>query len=114
MNQPRKFDWRSIKNFDELADFQRQLRAEESYYRMFIFLDAITPEEAVLLWEWCMENSLDIDQNGLIRKRLLRWLQPEFVKNSLEAGKSRGGRTRAVPEALKNYINKHFHLRRSL
>lgn len=108
MNQPSRIDPKAIKDFDQLAEFQKQLHADEEYFRLFVFLEAINKKEAEILWEWFNENSLDVDRSGVIRKKLLRWLSPEFVKNSLSAGQKSGGRTRIIPEALKNYINKHF------
>ncbi|MBN1472570.1 MAG: hypothetical protein JW925_12375 [Syntrophaceae bacterium] len=85
-------------NFDELADFQLRLRRQEDYCKTFILLDAITDDEAAKIWDFLMENSLDVDREGVIRKKLLPRLNPVFVAESLH--QKPGGRTRVIPEAL--------------
>jgi len=93
-------------NFNELAEYQKKLRSESDGYAMFIELDAVTLEESYKLWDWYMENSLDVDRDGKIRKKLLyRYrLDPDFVKKSLI--KRVGGRTRVVPDKLKSIIDR--------
>jgi hypothetical protein len=86
-------------NFDELAEFQRKLHREEDYYSLFIKLDAVTNEEAEKLWEWMMEQSLDVDRQGDLRKKLLPRLKPCFVASSLI--QKPGGRQRVIPESLR-------------
>jgi hypothetical protein len=93
-------------NFDELAEFQKQLRHEEDYCGVFISLDAITDEEATQIFDWMMENSLDVDRYGINRMKLLHRLCPCFVAESLETRP--GGRTRVIPDLLKSAIESHL------
>ena len=96
-------------NFSELAIFQKKLRSEADGYAMFIELEAINDEEAYKLFDWYMENSLDVDRDGRIRMKLLKRLSLDFIRDSLQ--RRPGGRKRVVPEMLKNKINKVFNSR---
>jgi hypothetical protein len=92
--------------FDELAEYQKKLHQEEDYCGVFISLDAITDEEAATLWDWMMENSLDVDGDGENRMKLLPRLCPCFVAESLITRP--GGRTRVVPDRLKSAIESYL------
>jgi hypothetical protein len=92
--------------FDELAEYQKKLRQEEDYCGVFIDLNAITDEEAARIWDWMMENSLDVDRDGTNRMKLLPRLCPCFVAQSLTTRP--GGRTRIVPEKLRKAIDSYL------
>ena len=94
--------------FDELAIFQKKLRSEADGYAMFIELEAINDAKAHKLFDWYMENSLDVDRDGRMRMKLLRRLSSDLF-DILQ--RRQGGRKRVVPEMLKNKIKKLFNSR---
>ncbi len=92
--------------FKELGEYQKKLHEQEDYLSLFIKLEAVWDNEVPRIWDWLMENSLDVDRNGKLRRKLMHRLDPAFVRDSLASRP--GGRPRVVPDKLKSHIEDYI------